>query len=1041
MKKLYLLLLAFLLLFSSQVYSSHLRGGELTWKCVKESGKSKYTFTLTVYRNCTPCNNCMLSIETVKICNTTGQLSVALNNATIPNTNFPRLQTDGTITMALKSNMDITLGCINPTVNPYSCATTEPGAFDQYVYESGPIDLTGIQAPVNAASPIMFTWYGTGRPYANNLKNNVGDNSFVIIAKMFPYFANGSTTASPVAECFDSAPDFAEVPVYNIYTSGLDFTISGNAIDKDLDNIVYSFEDPVFSVSNTDCPEFNSAVDIWENYPSYNTLNPFGLLPTQQNFNTNTGEYKFKPLMPGIFNVVMKAASYKDNQKVSEIIRDYRINFIISGGSELNRAPSIAAPFIDANGKPSFQKTVTAGTKVQIPIVVRDSTANNMALSSQSLEITVNGIAMGLNNSDTLIDCEFPPCARLNKFKNNAPYTPFNTPPVNITNSAGQSFGYGYQLPAAYGSTSNDTLWIYWGTGCNNLRFDNSAGQITPKKYDFVISVKDDSCRLPMKATRVVSITVNPPGNYLKSELTCVNFIPSTNKVELNWKNTGDSSTFMGYEIYRNNTLLRSITNYAINSYTDTSIYASSDSLYAIKLLSTCDNGNVLKFEKVIKEIAVSATLNKKDKAIITWNPLNTGKLPNTNGYMVYRSIGNTPYNWIQITDADGNNFNTTATDNVNLCGQKVYYKVTAVDLQNCVYASSIDSIINTPMQAQISKKNKCAGDLVKFKVDNLIGGVLPYTNVRWLGDEGFVSFNKDSASFTFTKPGYKKFTFTVIDAIGCRYDKLDSVLIYKVPIVNVKVDSACPGAVININIVQDSPDPDDSVFVYGDDGLFSKVGPYFDPFFRSPLWIFTSNNGIGKFPINIKVTKRFGCSITRVDTVYISEPSVFIANDSNTCCNTNTDTLRFYSKYLSKPYATIHWYDDVTKTVILSNSAVLPVSMLTTNTNMRIKLYVEDSKGCIAEDIKQFAIGTGISTAKDIRIEVYPNPTNGVLKFISSTSLQSANIRIYNTLGQLVLQQSIEQNEITVDKLPQGFYNFYIEFEGKSFRGKFVKE
>ena len=116
-------------------------------------------------------------------------------------------------------------------------------------------------------------------------------------------------------------------------------------------------------------------------------------------------------------------------------------------------------------------------------------------------------------------------------------------------------------------------------------------------------------------------------------------------------------------------------------------------------------------------------------------------------------------------------------------------------------------------------------------------------------------------------------------------------------------------------------------------------------------------------------------------------------------------------------------------------------MSLLTTNTNMRIKLYLQDSKNCIATDIKQFSIGTGISENKNVSIEVFPNPTNGVLKFITSTSLQHSNINIYNTLGQLVLQQRIEQNEINVDVLPQGIYSFSIEFEGKNLRGKFIKQ
>ncbi len=1044
MKKQYLFLLAFVLLFSLQSYSSHIRGGELTWKCVVENGISKYKFTLRAYRECSQCLICMPEVDYIKICNSTGQLSLTLNNSNIPNSSVSRINTDGNINLLrVLNNVDVNLGCTNPTVNPLSCATSEYLSNSMYVYESGPIDLTGINPPTNAFSPILFVWNAIGRPTATNTNTAVDGSNLIVTAKMFPYILNGSNTPVSIGHCYDSSPDFAELPVFNINTSGNDYVLNFNAIDVDLDNLYFSFEDILTNLNNQGCPTTVSPTSIWENYPAYNANNPFGLLPAHRELNNTTGEYRIKPLIGGSFFVAMNVASYRDNQKISEITRDIIVNSIIPNQNYNNVAPIIKAPFTNANGTPSFQKTFTAGDKIQIPIVVRDSALSGAGISTQTLELTVNGVAMGLQNSDTNIGCPYPPCASLNRFKDNAPYTPFNLAPINITNSAGILFGYGYNLPGPYGSVNNDTLWIYWGTNCGNLKFDSSTNALASEKFDFVISVKDDYCRIPSKSTKIISVVLNPPSTLLQTNLTCVSYNKVSNHVELNWANTigANTNTFVAYQLYRNNTLIHTSTNVNSLFYIDSSVNASADSFYAIKLISTCNITSNLQFEKVIKPISISASLNKKDKAIITWSPINTGKTLNSNGYKVYRSIGNTPYNWVQISDADGNNFNTTATDNVSLCGLTMYYKVEALDINNCVYESNLDSIINSPILVNITKKNKCANDVIKFKADNLSGGVLPYTTIRWVGDDGLFSLNKDSVLYTYNTPGMKKITYTVIDAIGCRYDFIDSILIRKSPVVNVRIDSACPGAIINIDIIQDSPDPDDSVFVYGDNGMFSKAGPYFDPFFSNPKWIFMSNNGIGKFPINIKVTKRFGCSITRVDTVYISEPSVFIANDSSTCCNTNTDTLRFYSKYLSKPYSTIHWYDDVTNSIILSNSEVLPVSLLITNTNMRIKLYVQDSKNCIATDIKHFSIGTGISENKNVSIEVFPNPTNGVLKFMSSISLQHANISIYNTLGQLVLQKGIEQNEINVEVLPQGIYSFSVEFEGRNLRGKFIKQ
>ena len=82
-KALFLLFVGFFT-FSSNVEASHLRGGEITWKCVTQGGKSKYKFKVVVYRNCQGCEGCLGDFETIVVCSMNGALQLNLNNSFLP---------------------------------------------------------------------------------------------------------------------------------------------------------------------------------------------------------------------------------------------------------------------------------------------------------------------------------------------------------------------------------------------------------------------------------------------------------------------------------------------------------------------------------------------------------------------------------------------------------------------------------------------------------------------------------------------------------------------------------------------------------------------------------------------------------------------------------------------------------------------------------------------------------------------------------------------------------------------------------------------
>ena len=106
----------------------------------------------------------------------------------------------------------------------------------------------------------------------------------------------------------------------------------------------------------------------------------------------------------------------------------------------------------------------------------------------------------------------------------------------------------------------------------------------------------------------------------------------------------------------------------------------------------------------------------------------------------------------------------------------------------------------------------------------------------------------------------------------------------------------------------------------------------------------------------------------------------------------------------------------------------------------------VADSNGCVFTDSIQiqFATCTNINEIVNDEIEIYPNPTTGIL-FINFKSSLSGSITIYDQSGKEIVSKEINKNQNTVDlyTLPSGIYNcIYIDaFSKKRQLIKFVKK
>jgi spore coat protein H len=78
-------------------------------------------------------------------------------------------------------------------------------------------------------------------------------------------------------------------------------------------------------------------------------------------------------------------------------------------------------------------------------------------------------------------------------------------------------------------------------------------------------------------------------------------------------------------------------------------------------------------------------------------------------------------------------------------------------------------------------------------------------------------------------------------------------------------------------------------------------------------------------------------------------------------------------------------------------------------------------------------SINEGGSLVKT-EIIIYPNPATDRIYISSSISLPGTNFKIYNNLGQLVLDGIIDDNNISVEKLKKGFYFIVIDSSSQKF-------
>lgn len=453
-------MLLLLWLYASSSVASHMMGGEVTWKCLSNG---QYVFTVKVYRDCTGAT-----------ISTTGK---QLRVYGIPGLTFLSLSFVGSPT-------DVSPNCYNPSsglvCGPLT-AQNSLGSISQYTFESSPIFLSGI--PPVAGWHFVYTENTRNGAISNYLASNgtaISNSAFAIRASMYRYIPPGSSTPLNASQCYDSSPEFLEIPAKVICT-GKPYLSNNIAIDANLDSLHYSFAEPVGNAGTSNVWPIPSLVPA----TGFSATSPFpGPAQNPQNqaavLDVKTGVISLENNTQGNFLACIAVESWRCGQLISIVYRDVQLTYLGMCSSS-NNVPivNVISTGLNPQGNGIWTDTVVAGSLVQFTIQAADfdlhDTANAGTFQYVSFEAFGNQFGSSFTNPQA--GCNEPPCATL-------------SPSPLIA----QPFA--------------NTLTFSWQTECYHAIPKSSCFSNASITYDFVFRVLDDACPVPSEQLLVVRITI-----------------------------------------------------------------------------------------------------------------------------------------------------------------------------------------------------------------------------------------------------------------------------------------------------------------------------------------------------------------------------------------------------------------------------------------------------------------------------------------------------------------------------------------------------
>lgn len=107
---------------------------------------------------------------------------------------------------------------------------------------------------------------------------------------------------------------------------------------------------------------------------------------------------------------------------------------------------------------------------------------------------------------------------------------------------------------------------------------------------------------------------------------------------------------------------------------------------------------------------------------------------------------------------------------------------------------------------------------------------------------------------------------------------------------------------------------------------------------------------------------------------------------------------------------------------------------------------FISDSfdtfkEGWMIDNIKLFSVdlGGGVKERINLNYNLYPNPTSNTLYMSSDKELSGSEIKIYNQLGQLLINTTLAGNSVSVSDLLDGIYFLGLLTDQGEIRKKFI--
>jgi len=655
MKKIIIVLI---FIFSSFLsFSSHFMGGEITWKCLKGGPfAGQYVFQMKVYRDCSGATFSQTS-ETV-----THHNYPAVGSPTVPILmNFISTSTQAT-----------PIGSSGSGNACFDCAAGDQGAVEELIWESDPIALAG-SPPVEGWH---FTWGSCCR--SSDITNGMADDSWTLRAVMYPY-NDPVIGVLPASPCYDSSPVFKEL-AKTIICTDYPFSYSHNASDDELDDITYSWSEPLGDAFAYDPNNPNATALIFS--APYNVTAP---IPGNPTLDSITGEIAYNSSTAGLFVTCVKVEAKKCDQIVAEIYREVLVTLLNCSGFNqptdgLNDPPIVTSPIgpqfwintASAGGLPTYKTKVRAGELVTFTIKAEDLDVYTGG-SLQDITLDISGGQVSFDYQDPSL-CPNPPCA---SFNNGAtpPITPGNgiDPPVNLV-AAGIVNGV-----------------FEWQTSCDHVYFENGCVPVS-NIFNFSIKAYDDFCPANGITIANMVIEVGPPAPELK----CVS-VQANGDIDLTWKHmlSAVSNTEPFYVWHATNsigpyTLVDSV-NFPINTYTHLGANGNAASqFYFLTNKDGCDtSGNALHSD-TLQSIFLDVTpMNFGVAANLQWNALIDPLLISSDplGYEVYKREYSVISNYLTTPLV------SCLYDIVN-CNEELQFYIEISDTSGCISRSSVGTVI-----------------------------------------------------------------------------------------------------------------------------------------------------------------------------------------------------------------------------------------------------------------------------------------------------------------------------------------------------------